>query len=46
LAFSKINIKGIHEYEDARSAIENAEGFFTGGGSTFVLVNELYKTTS
>jgi peptidase E len=32
----KINIavKGIHEYEDARSAIENAEGIFTGGGST------------
>jgi dipeptidase E len=45
LAFSKINIavKGIHEYKDARSAIENAEGIFTGGGNTFVLVNELYK---
>jgi dipeptidase E len=45
LAFGKIKIavKGIHEYEDATSAIENAEGIFTGGGSTFVLVNELYK---
>jgi hypothetical protein len=32
LWLSKINIavKGIHEYEDARSAIEN-EGIFTGG---------------
>ncbi|SDX34039.1 dipeptidase PepE [Flavobacterium degerlachei] len=45
LAFAKINIavKGIHEFENATSAIENAEGIFTGGGSTFVLVNELYR---
>ncbi|WP_367755128.1 dipeptidase PepE [Flavobacterium sp. WC2430] len=44
-AFSKINInvKGIHEFQNPISAIENAEGIFTGGGSTFVLVNELYK---
>ena len=44
-AFAKINInvKGIHEFQDPISAIENAEGIFTGGGSTFVLVNELYK---
>lgn len=44
-AFAKINIavKGIHEFEDPTSAIENAEGIFTGGGNTFVLVNELYK---
>jgi dipeptidase E len=45
LAFAKINIavQGIHEFADPTSAIENAEGIFTGGGSTFVLVNELYK---
>lgn len=45
LAFAKINIavKGIHEFENPISAIENAEGIFTGGGNTFVLVNELYK---
>lgn len=45
LAFAKINIvvKGIHEFADPISAIENAEGIFTGGGNTFVLVNELYK---
>lgn len=44
-AFSKINItvKGIHEFQNPISAIENAEGIFTGGGNTFVLVNELYK---
>lgn len=44
-AFAKIDIhvKGIHEFENAIEAIENAEGIFTGGGNTFVLVSELYK---
>lgn len=44
LAFAKINlqVKGIHEYENPVSAIENAEGIFTGGGNTFLLVNQLY----
>ncbi len=46
LAFSKINkkVKGIHEFEDYTAAITNAEGIFTGGGNTFVLVDQLYKT--
>lgn len=45
LAFAKINIavKGIHEFDDAALAVENAEGIFTGGGSTFVLVTQLYQ---
>jgi dipeptidase E len=45
LAFAKINIevKGIHEFESPISAIQNAEGIFTGGGNTFLLVAELYK---
>ena len=45
LAFTKINKKvvGIHEFEDASSAIKNAEGIFTGGGNTFVLVSQLHK---
>lgn len=45
LAFAKINKKviGIHEFEDAAEAIKNAEGIFTGGGNTFVLVSQLYK---
>ncbi len=44
--FSKIDIKvkGIHEYEDFNKAILNAEAIFTGGGNTFELVNQLYKT--
>ena len=45
LAFAKIKKKviGIHEFEDARLAIKNAEGIFTGGGNTFVLVTQLHK---
>ena len=45
-AFKKINkeIIGLHTFKDPLDAIENAEGIFTGGGNTFVLVNQLYKT--
>ena len=44
-AFAKINIqvKGIHEYENPADAIKNAEGIFTGGGNTFLLVSKLYE---
>lgn len=44
-AFSKINItvKGIHEFESPIEAIKNAEGIFTGGGNTFLLVSKLYE---
>ena len=44
-AFSKINItvKGIHEFENPITAIENAKGIFIGGGNTFLLVSQLYK---
>jgi len=45
MAFAKINIKikGIHDFEDYSAAIKNAEGIFTGGGNTFLLVTQLYK---
>lgn len=45
LAFAKINIavKGIHEFENAAEAVQKAEGIFTGGGNTFLLVTQLYK---
>ena len=45
LAFAKIGkeLKGIHEFDDYSEAIENAEGIFTGGGNTFLLVSQLYK---
>ena len=44
-AFAKINIKvkGIHEFENPEEAINTAEGIFTGGGNTFLLVSQLYK---
>ncbi|QTE22930.1 dipeptidase PepE [Polaribacter cellanae] len=44
-AFKKINInvKGIHEFENANETILHAEGVFTGGGNTFELVNQIYK---
>ncbi|MEY8870477.1 dipeptidase PepE [Meridianimaribacter flavus] len=44
-AFSKIgkSVKGIHEFENPKEALQNAKAIFTGGGNTFVLVNQLYK---
>jgi dipeptidase E len=44
-AFSTIGIKvcGLHEYDDTAQAISNAQGIFTGGGNTFLLVTQLYK---
>ncbi|NMH27496.1 dipeptidase PepE [Flavobacterium silvaticum] len=38
-----IDVRGLHEFEDKVEAISQAEGIFTGGGNTFVLVNELYR---
>lgn len=41
--FDKINIKvkGLHEFDDKAEAVNNAKGFFTGGGNTFLLVKTL-----
>ncbi|MDR6966459.1 dipeptidase E [Flavobacterium arsenatis] len=43
--FAKINldVKGLHEFENPVEAINKAEGIFTGGGNTFLLVSQLYK---
>ena len=38
-----IEVKGIHEYEDYKEAIKNAQGIFVGGGNTFLLVAKLYE---
>ncbi|OHX65266.1 dipeptidase PepE [Flammeovirga pacifica] len=38
-----IKVKGLHEFEDPKKAIEAAEGIFTGGGNTFVLLDQLQK---
>lgn len=44
-AFAKIDktVKGLHEFEDPKTAIDNAKGIFTGGGNTFLLVSQLYS---
>ena len=44
-AFSKagIKVKGINEFKDPVEAVKNAQGIFTGGGNTFLLVSELYR---
>jgi dipeptidase E len=39
----KIEVKGLHEFENPIQAIQEAEGIFTGGGNTFLLVFQLYK---
>ena len=43
-AFGKIGIKvkGINEFENAAEAVAKAQGIFTGGGNTFLLVQQLY----
>lgn len=43
--FEKMNYKitGIHEYNNPKETIDNAEAVFIGGGNSFVLLNGLYK---
>jgi|SRR5690606_2209541 len=38
-----LKIKGVHKFPDPEEAIRNAEGIFTGGGNTFLLVDKLYR---
>ena len=44
-AFAKIgkSVKGVHEYPDPIEAVKAAQGIFTGGGNTFLLVTQLYQ---
>ena len=43
--FAQLNIKvkGLHEFENPKSALYDAKGFFTGGGNTFLLVKTLHE---
>ena len=43
-AFNKIgkNLRGIHTFENPIQAIKQAQGIFTGGGNTFLLVQQLH----
>ncbi|MGL5390805.1 MAG: dipeptidase PepE [Shewanella sp.] len=38
-----IEITGIHQHQDPREAIKNADGILIGGGNTFHLLHELYR---
>ncbi len=38
-----IDVRGIHEFENPQTAFSKTDAIFTGGGNTFVLVNELYR---
>ncbi|MGL5408180.1 MAG: dipeptidase PepE [Shewanella sp.] len=38
-----LEITGIHQHNDPREAIKNAEGIIIGGGNTFHLLHELYR---
>lgn len=42
LALAGVKVKGIHEYEDPKTAIETAQALFVGGGNTFLLTKTLY----
>lgn len=38
-----ISVKGLHTFNHPAEAIQNAKGFFTGGGNTFLLVKQLHE---
>ena len=38
-----IVVKGLHEFNDMKKAIQEAEAVFTGGGNTFLLLDQLYQ---
>lgn len=38
-----VQVKGLHEFEDKMGAVNDAKGFFTGGGNTFLLVKTLHE---
>ncbi|MDP2159844.1 MAG: dipeptidase PepE [Flavobacterium sp.] len=38
-----ISVKGLHEFSNPTEGIQKAEGIFTGGGNTFLLVTQLYE---
>ena len=43
-AFATINleVRGLHTFDNPADAIQNGEAFFTGGGNTFLLVQQLH----
>lgn len=42
-ALPDYHVKGIHQFENAYQALENAQAIVVGGGNTFNLLNQLYQ---
>ena len=38
-----IKVKGLHEFENKKEAVNQAKAYFTGGGNTFLLVKTLHE---
>lgn len=38
-----LDLRSIHNYDDAKTAIRDAEGIIVGGGNTFMLLSKLYQ---
>lgn len=38
-----IKVKGLHEFENKAEGLNQAKGYFTGGGNTFLLVKTLHE---
>lgn len=43
LSFLNKKVIGLHQQKDFKQAIQEAQAIFTGGGNTFLLVNQLYQ---
>ncbi|WP_027377592.1 dipeptidase PepE [Kaistella palustris] len=39
----EIGVRGLHEFSDKKKALNEAQGYFTGGGNTFLLVKTLHE---
>ncbi|MGA9212670.1 dipeptidase PepE, partial [Kaistella sp.] len=39
-----MSVKGLHEFDNQIEAVNEAKGFFTGGGNTFLLVKTLHES--
>lgn len=42
-ALPMFSVRGIHQFDDPKSALEQAEGILVGGGNTFNLLHQLYE---
>lgn len=42
-ALPEYSVKGIHQFNDARQALQNAQAIAVGGGNTFNLLYQLYQ---